>query len=559
MRKRLTLCILPLAAWAAACSEPSALLEPTTTPADSPPVTVPASVVTLAFVSGDGQILTAGETAPEAFVVEARDSGGALLTGIPVTMRATVEGGLFLPQETQSTDAEGQVSYTFQAPPTASSLGVQASAPGAETVFISVVSKAGPAESLVMQLEPSAISIGSTATVEVTGHDQFGNVAELPGLELTIDGSAGVLNGGTIEGVELGEGIIRAQSGELLDSTSFVVYGQAWRQPLSTTPVKLRARDNGDFVVLTIDALEVRDYFGLLKLSVPITSVVADLVIDESRDKAYVSLQEVDHNIMAVDLSSGAVDTWSTGLFQAGKLTYDPVTDLLVAVDIAHKVCLIPVATRTCELREAGNLPMSSAVDPEMGVVLVPNHTRTGPDFDVTLLYLDGRTSTIVAVSNPLGVAIDTQRHIGVVANSMGPSVTVVDMASGLKLGDVETGGRPMDMVLDSESGMVVINHGYGDVAWFDTNSLQVVGHMLFPHGHPGIAGSLSNRVVFLTPPYPDLLQLVAFDEPVALPNLTPQGQVVMAASVAGEPYVAILTTREPGLELHRLPVLASP
>lgn len=223
MLKRASLWALPLAVWAATCSEPSALVDETASPAAPPPVTAPASVVILEFVAGDGQILTAGEPAPEAFVVEARDSGGTLLRGIPITMRATVEGGLFLPLETQSTDGEGRVSYNFQAPPTALLLGVQASAPGAETVFISVESHAGPAASLDVQVDPSAISIGSTATVEVVGHDRFGNVAELPDLELTIEGSAAILTGGVIEGIELGVGMILAQSGALRDSTSFIV------------------------------------------------------------------------------------------------------------------------------------------------------------------------------------------------------------------------------------------------------------------------------------------------------------------------------------------------
>ncbi|MEN8144875.1 MAG: hypothetical protein ABFS14_07975 [Gemmatimonadota bacterium] len=558
MRKRLTTWTALLAV-AAGCSEPTALSETTGSSGDPAPPPPPTSVVTLQFVAGDGQILTAGETAPEAFVVEARDSRGMPVPDLAITMRATLEGGLFLPQETQTTSADGRVSYSFEAPPSAVALGIQASAPGASAAFLSVEIHAGPAVSLDVQLDPEAVLLGTAATIQVEGFDRFGNLAELPGLELSVDGSAAILAGATIEGAELGEGMIRAQAGELSDSASFIVYGQLWRRPLSATPLRLRARDNGDFVVLTIDALEVRDHVGLLRLSVPITSVAADVVIDEARGIAYVSLQEVDRNILAIDLSSGVVETWSTGLFQAGKLTYDPVADLLIATDIAHRVCIIPVTTQTCELREAGNLPMASAVDPDIGVVLVPNHTRTGPNFDVTLLYLDGRTSTIVAVSNPLGVAIDTQRHIGVVTNSMGPSVTVVDLAAGRKLGDIETGGRPMDMVLDSESGLAVINHGYGDVAWLDTETLQVVGHLMYPHGHPGIAGSLSDRVVFLTPPYPDLLQLVSLDEAVALPDLRPEGQVVQASEVPGEPYVAVVTSLESGLEVHRLPISSTP
>ncbi len=225
MRKSLSLWISALAAWTGACAESPAQVEQTGVPADPPPVTVPSSVVILEFVAGDGQILTAGETAPEAFVVEARDSGGALLTGIPITMRATVEGGLFLPLETQSTDGEGRVSYNFQAPPTALLLGVQASAPGAETVFVSVESHAGPAVSLDVQVDPTAISIGSTATVDVVSLDRFGNVAELSGLELTIGGSAAFLAGRTIHAVEPGEGTILARLGTVRDSAYFAVFG----------------------------------------------------------------------------------------------------------------------------------------------------------------------------------------------------------------------------------------------------------------------------------------------------------------------------------------------
>ncbi len=229
MRKSLSLWILPLAAWAAACSDSSALVEQTGVSADPPPVTAPSSLVILEFVAGDGQILTAGETAPEAFVVEARDSGGVLLAGIPITMRATVEGGLFLPLETQSTDGEGRVSYNFQAPPTALTLGVQASAPGAETVFVSVESHAGPAVSLVVAIEPSTIPLGDTASVDVVSHDRFGNLAQLSGLELTIGGSAAILAGRTIHAVEPGEGTILAREGTLRDSASFVVFDQATR------------------------------------------------------------------------------------------------------------------------------------------------------------------------------------------------------------------------------------------------------------------------------------------------------------------------------------------
>ena len=229
MRKSLSLWISVLAAWTAACAESPAQVEQAGAPADPLPVTVPSSLVILEFVAGDGQILTAGETAPEAFVVEARDSDGTLLTGIPITMRATVEGGLFLPLETQSTDGEGRVSYNFQAPPTALLLGVQASAPGAETVFVSVESHAGPAVSLIVAVEPSAIPLGNTATVEVVSHDRFGNVAELSGLELTVSGSAAVLAGRTIHAVEPGEGTILAQQRTLRDSASFAVFDQTTR------------------------------------------------------------------------------------------------------------------------------------------------------------------------------------------------------------------------------------------------------------------------------------------------------------------------------------------
>jgi len=542
-----------------ACSSPDAppAASAPRSPASSPAAPSPAvGSPTLAIVSGSGQLVEVGTVASASLVVEARAAAGGPVEGLAVTLSANRPGTRFLPAATQATDALGRVSFSLEAPTRPSALEVKATTPGASAVTANIDVHAGPAASLKVRLVPAAVRPGDTATIQVLGLDRFSNLTPVSGLQLRISGQgAAVVGPSRLAGLTPGEGRVIAEAGALSDSSVFVVFGPLWRRALATRPIKLRARANGDLVLVTLADLEIRDGQGALKLSVPLPAPAADLALDDAGGRAFISLlgQGLVDNVLVVDLASGAVQSLATGLNQTAYLTYEPITGTLVAVDNVDTVCLMPMTTHQCDLRAAGELPVSAAVDPYAAVALVSNHNS----WNASLLYLDGRTVTVPTGMTPFGVAVDPRLHIGVVANAMDHGVTLVDLAAGKALGEVVTGSWPFGAVVDANKSLAVVGHAFGAVAWLDLASRTVVGRLVLPYDLQSVTGGLSQRTVFLTPAVPDLLLLVSFDRATQLPELRPQGQVIEAAAIPGRPEVAIATASPAGLELHRLPIPA--
>jgi len=511
--------------------------------------------VVLAFVGGSDQSVEVDATAPNPIVVRATGRSGEPRAGIAVTLSASSQGARLRPGDSQTTSSDGLASFRFKTPRTAGVLTLDASAPNAERVTTTIDVRPAEAVSLDLQLGTPLLRNGEITRVQIASEDRFGNQLGPSDVDLRVHGTAAsVTESGQLQGVKPGASILVAQSAALADSVSFTVYGEVWRHSTTSKPVSLFALASGEYVLLTRTAVELRDAAGRVKLSAPVPADPGDLAVDEGRRTAFVSLTGAGGgaNMLKVDLTTGAWATWASGLRKVGHLSYDAVTQTLITVDQDSTACIMDMATGSSSFRKVGFLPLTSAIDPYARVALVSNHST----WDASLLYLDRSGEVrISAGPTPFAVGVDTVRHIGIVSNAMGPFVTLVDLASGQKLGDVYSGSWPNEVAVDHQKGLAIVQHTFGRVAWLDLATQAVVASMDYGHPLLGIRAGLEQRVAFITPDPADRLYVISFDEARSLPDLLPSGTVVEAAAVAGGPFVAIATANPPGLELQRLPI----